>query len=91
MDPVSNVGLPMPFPDALQEFKVQTSSLPANYGSQPGGIVNVVTKSGGNAFHGSAFEFARNYNFNAQNFFSTPASRDTLSRYQFGGDRWAGP
>ena len=83
MDPISNVGLPMPFPDALQEFKVETSSLPANYGNQPGGVVNVVTKSGGNQFHGDAFEFLRNYNFNARNFFA-PA-RDSLKRNQFGG------
>src|SRR6185437_6965152 len=61
MDPMSNVGLPMPFPDVLQEFKVETSSLPANYGAQPGGVVNVVTKSGTNAFHGSAFDFVRHY------------------------------
>jgi hypothetical protein len=83
MDVISNVGLPMPFPDALQEFKVETSSLPANYGNQPGGVVNVVTKSGGNAFHGDVFEFLRNYAANARNFFA-PA-RDSLKRNQFGG------
>jgi hypothetical protein len=83
MDPVSNVALPMPFPDALQEFKVQTSSLPANYGAQPGGVVNVVTKSGSNSFHGDAFEFARNGVFDADNYFAT--SQDSLKRNQFGG------
>ena len=83
MDVVSNIGLPMPFPDALQEFKVETSSLPANYGSQPGGVVNVVTKSGGNSFHGNAFEFLRNYAVNARNFFAP--TRDSLKRNQFGG------
>ena len=83
MDPISNVGLPMPFPDALQEFKVETSSLPANYGAQPGGVVNVVTRSGGNAVHGDAFEFLRNYAFNARNFFAP--TRDSLKRRQFGG------
>ena len=83
MDPVSNVGLPLPFPDAVREFKVETSSLPANYGTQPGGVVNVVTKSGGNEFHGSAFEFLRNYAFNARNFFAPV--RDSLKRHQFGG------
>ena len=83
MDVVSNVGLPMPFPDALQEFKVETSSLPANYGSQPGGVVNVVTKSGTNSFHGNAFEFMRNYAMNARNFFAP--TRDSLKRNQFGG------
>ncbi len=83
LDPRTNVGLPLPFPDALQEFKVETSALPANYGSHPGGAVNVVTKSGTNAFHGDAFEFLRNYVFNARNFFA-PA-RDSLKRNQFGG------
>ena len=84
MDPISNIGLPMPFPDAIQEFKVETSSLPANYGSQPGGVVNVVTRSGSNSFHGDAFEFLRNYDLNARNFFAP--TRDGLKRNQFGGD-----
>jgi hypothetical protein len=84
MDPISNIGLPMPFPDALQEFRVETSSLPANYGSQPGGVVNVVTNSGSNTFHGDAFEFLRNYAANARNYFA--ATRDSLKRNQFGGD-----
>ena len=44
VDPRTNVGMPLPFPEAMQEFKVETSALPANYGSQPGGSVNVVTK-----------------------------------------------
>jgi hypothetical protein len=83
MDPISNIGLPMPFPDALQEFKVETSSLPANYGSQPGGVINVITRSGTNAFHGDAFEFIRNYALNARNFFAP--TRDSLKRNQFGG------
>jgi hypothetical protein len=83
LDPRSNVGLPLPFPDALQEFKVETSSLPANYGSHPGGAVNAVTKSGTNAFHGDLFEFLRNGAMNARNFFA--ASRDSLKRNQFGG------
>jgi hypothetical protein len=83
MDPISNIGLPMPFPDALQEFKVETSSLPANYGTQPGGVVNVITKGGSNAFHGDAFEFLRNYALNARNFFAP--QRDSLKRNQFGG------
>jgi hypothetical protein len=83
IDPRTNVGLPLPFPDALQEFKVETSTLPANYGSHPGGAVNVITKSGTNAYHGDAFEFLRNYVFNARNFFAPV--RDSLKRNQFGG------
>ena len=82
-DSFSNVNLPIPFPDALQEFSVQTSSLPARFGLHPGGVVNAVTKSGSNGWHGDVFEFLRNGNFNARNFFA-PA-HDTLKRNQFGG------
>ena len=60
-DAFSNVNLPIPFPDAVQEFSVQTNALPAQYGLHPGGVVNIVTKSGTNSFHGDVFEFLRNY------------------------------
>ena len=83
IDVRSNVGMPLPFPDALQEFKLETSSLPANYGSHPGGAVNAVTKSGTNSLHGDVFEFLRNGAMNARNFFA--ANRDSLKRNQFGG------
>jgi hypothetical protein len=82
-DAFNNLNLPLPFPDALQEFKVETNSLPAQYGDHATAAVNVVTKSGGNQFHGDAFEFVRNYMFNAKNFFSV--NRDSLKRNQFGG------
>jgi Carboxypeptidase regulatory-like domain len=83
IDSRTNVGLPLPFPDALQEFKVETSTLPANYGSHPGGAVNAVTKSGTNAVHGDAFWFVRNGAMNARNFFAPV--RDSLKRNQYGG------
>jgi hypothetical protein len=83
LDPRTNVGLPLPFPDAVQEFRVETSTLPANYGNQPGGAVNVVTKSGSNAVHGDLFYFVRNGAMNARNPFA--ATRDSLKRNQFGG------
>ena len=79
----SNVNLPFPFPDALQEFSVQTNGVSSRYGLHPGAVVNVVTKSGTNQFHGGPFEFVRNGDFNARNFFA-PA-QDTLRRNQFGG------
>jgi Carboxypeptidase regulatory-like domain len=82
-DPLSNQNLPLPFPDAIQEFKVETSALPAQYGYHSAGAVNVVTKSGSNGFHGDAFEFVRNYLFNARNSFQPV--RDSLKRNQFGG------
>src|SRR5437870_2499302 len=82
-DPYGNQALPLPFPDALQEFKVETSAVPAQYGIHAAGAVNVVTKSGSNEFHGSLFEFVRNRIFNARNTFAT--ERDGLKRNQFGG------
>lgn len=82
-DAFSNVNLPLPMPDAIQEFNVQTNALPAQYGLHPGGIVNIVTKSGGNSFHGDLFDFLRNGDLNARQK-ATPA-RDSLKRNQFGG------
>jgi carboxypeptidase family protein/TonB-dependent receptor-like protein len=79
----TNLNLPLPFPDALQEFKVETSGLAAQYGLHSAGVVNAVTKSGTNEFHGDAFEFVRNGVFNARNFFAT--QRDSLKRNQLGG------
>ncbi|HJT89196.1 MAG TPA: TonB-dependent receptor, partial [Bryobacteraceae bacterium] len=82
-DPSNNLALPLPFPDAMQEFNVQTSALPAQYGQHSAGVVNVVTKSGTNEFHGDLFEFLRNGDLNARNFFAS--SRDSLKRNQYGG------
>ena len=82
-DPYNNLALPLPFPDALQEFKVETSALPAQYGFHAGAAVNAVTKSGTNSYHGDLFEFVRNGDFNARDFFAT--TRDTLKRNQYGG------
>ena len=84
-DSHSNINMPFPFPDALQEFNVQTNGISARYGLHPGSVINVVTKQGGNGFHGDAFEFVRTPTLNAQNFFATPTSRDSLHRNQFGG------
>ena len=82
-DAFSNVNLPLPFPDALQEFSVQTNALPAQYGLHPGGVVNAVTKSGSNGFHGDLFEFLRNGDLNARQ--EGTNARDTLRRSQYGG------
>ena len=83
VDTMTNVNLPFPFPDALQEFSVDTNALPARNGTQPGGVVNIVTKSGTNSIHGDLFEFLRNGNVNARNFFAP--THDLLKRNQFGG------
>ena len=82
-DPYNNLNLPFPFPDALQEFKVETSALPAQYGHHSSAAVNAVTKSGTNEFHGDAFEFIRNGAVNARYFFA--ATQDSLKRNQLGG------
>jgi hypothetical protein len=70
-DVQNNLNLPLPFPDALQEFKVETSALSAQYGLHSAAVVNAVTKSGTNELHGNAFEFVRNGIFNARDFFAT--------------------
>jgi hypothetical protein len=78
-----NTYLSMPFPDAMQEFKVETSATAVQNGVRPAGSVSLVTKSGTNEFHGDLFEFVRNGMFNARNAFAT--KRDTIKRNQFGG------
>src|SRR5436190_5610573 len=85
VDEYTNVNQPIPFPDALQECSVQTSNYIVEYGSNAGGVVNVITKSGTNSLHGHGFEFVRNPVFNAQNFFATPTTPDRVKRNQFGG------
>ena len=82
-NPFTNTYMSMPFPDALQEFKVETSAMSAQTGTKSAGSVSLVTKSGTNQFHGDLFEFVRNGKFNARNFFAT--RRDTMKRNQFGG------
>jgi len=82
-DIYTNVNQPFPFPDALEEFSVQTANASARYGGNAGAVVNVVTKSGSNRFHGDAFEFVRNAVFNARSYFAD--TRDQLKRNQFGG------
>src|SRR5207249_7193740 len=82
-NPYDNLNLPLPFPDALQEFKVETSGLSAQNGMHSGGAVNAVVKSGTNELHGDLFEFARNGKFNARNAFAN--ANDSLKRNQFGG------
>ncbi|HLK47352.1 MAG TPA: carboxypeptidase regulatory-like domain-containing protein [Bryobacteraceae bacterium] len=82
-DPYNNLNLPLPFPDAMQEFKVETSALPAQYGHHSAAAVNAVTKSGTNEFHGDLFEFIRNGAVNARYTFASTV--DSLKRNQFGG------
>jgi Carboxypeptidase regulatory-like domain len=90
-NPYDNLNMPLPFPDALQEFRVATSGLSADNGVHSGGSVNAVTKSGTNVLHGTLFEFLRDKRFNAKAAFA-PIDPNTgrrvddgLKRNQLGG------
>jgi carboxypeptidase family protein len=76
-----------PSVDALDEFKLQTSTYSAEFGRSLGGVVNIQIKSGTNQMHGSLFEFLRNDAFDANNFFNNRAGRPKpdFSQHQFGG------
>ncbi len=74
--------------DAIDEFRMVTSDFDAEYGEFSGGQITVITKSGSNAFHGSAFEFLRNTDLDARNYFSP--TRGAFVQNQFGGT-WGGP
>lgn len=75
-----------PIVDAIQEFKIESNSPPAEFGRFNGGVVNLTTKSGSNAFHGTGFEFFRDKSLNARNYFaSTNPVKPEYRRNQFGG------
>ena len=76
-----------PSVDAIQEFRLQSSNYTAEFGANTGGIVNMVTKSGSNQFHGTAYEFLRNDVFDATNYFTKRAGQEKppLRHNQFGG------
>jgi Carboxypeptidase regulatory-like domain/TonB dependent receptor-like, beta-barrel len=95
-DPYINQYVALPSVDAIQEFKVQSSDYSAEYGRTGGAQINVVLKSGTNAFHGTLFEYFRNRNLDAKNYFDFPNCTATsvpgecggipaLQRNQFGG------
>jgi len=83
LDTYVGTSMPLPFPDALQEFRLSTSAQDASNGGHSGAAVDAVTRSGSNAFHGDVFEFFRNSDLNARDFFA--AGDDQLKRNQFGG------
>lgn len=93
-DYMAGANLPFPFPDAVDEFSVESSTLGAQDGMHAGGMVNVVTRSGTNTFHGSGFEFIRNNFIDGTNFFTLPCingnkppscGKDQLHQNQYGG------
>ena len=83
---IASGGIPIPNPDAIQEFKVQTGLYNVSFGEHAGASVSLVTKSGTNHIHGSVFEFLRNEVFNANDFFRDLAGqpRPNLKQNQFG-------
>jgi len=89
--PVHNEISVVPMVDAVEEFKVETNGLKAEFGQTSGGIINVVTKSGTNSLHGSLYEFLRNDAMDARNAFATQVASNTgrikpILRYnQYGG------
>ena len=83
MTGLRNYGNPLPNPDALEEFRVETNNFAAQYGRMSGAVVTAVTRSGTNKFHGSLFEFVRNTDFNAAPWNST--LNPPYHRNQFGG------
>jgi hypothetical protein len=85
-----NGELPSPFKlqaslENVQEFRVDSNNFPAEYGTGTGGQISVITKSGGNRFHGAAFEYLRNDKLDARNFFDLPGQKSKLRLNQFGG------
>ena len=86
-DLLSNGLVLDPNPDAIEEFKILTNNYNAEYGRNAGGIVSVVTRSGTSTFHGSAYDYVRNGDLNANTFFNNQAGLpvDPLKRNQFGG------
>ena len=83
MDTFALLAAPFPNADATQEFRVITNNFDARYGFAPSAVVSIQTKSGTNQFHGGLFEFIRNNDLNAGNYFS--GAVDQLKRNQFGG------
>ena len=81
-NPSRNTGLNVPPPDAVQEFKIQTSNFAADSGRNPGANITIVSKAGSNEFHGALWEFHRNDNLNARNFFQP--QKPQLIQNQYG-------
>src|SRR5690348_7100956 len=85
--PANNLNSYIPSQDVVQEFRVETNNVPAEYGNYAGGVVNITTKSGTNTFHGAAYEYLRNKVLDANDYFSNlnGLPRAPLIQNQFGG------
>jgi hypothetical protein len=74
-----------PILDGIQEFTIEANNVPAEFGRFNGGVVNVATRAGSNAYHGSLFEFLRNEQLNARNYFATTGRKPEYRRNLYGG------
>ena len=85
--PANNLNSYIPSQDVVQEFRVETNNVPAEYGNYAGGVVNITTKSGSNTFHGTGYEYLRNKVLNANDYFFNlnGLPRAPLIQNQFGG------
>ena len=83
-----NRGIINPPVDSVQEFKVQANSYDAQFGRTSGGVLNIVTRAGGNEYHGVAYDFERHSVWDANNFFNNRSGqpKTSFARHQFGGD-----
>jgi hypothetical protein len=81
---IGTIGV-RPSVEAIAEFRVQTNVYPAEVGKTPGAVVNLITKSGTNDLHGSAYEYVRNDMFDARNFFAGAGANTKYRQNQFGG------
>ena len=81
LNPARNTGLNYPPPDAVQEFRIATSGFEPEYGFNSGSQITVVAKSGTNQFHGDAWEFLRNSDLNARNFFASTVPSDIENQF----------
>ena len=90
--PANNANSLVPSQDAVQEFRIATNDVSAEYGSYAGGVINITTKSGTNNFHGAVYDYLRNQHLNANDYFSKlrGISRAPLTQNQFGA-RIGGP
>ena len=82
-DQFANLPAVQPTPDSIEEFRVLTNTFDAEYGRNSGAVVNVVTKSGTNAFHGNVYEFFRNKVLNSKGYFDS--EKPDFKQNQFGG------
>lgn len=85
LDDIGNSARPTLSQDAVAEFQIQSGTFSADTGRARGGVINVISKSGSNQYHGSTFFFLRNEALDARNAFADPAADPRFERYQFGG------